>query len=235
VVAAVAISNAILGNTAAVARLLDYDRFFRCIPSVTPKDFAGGDFYRSLAAEIATNLNFYDEPPNRSIRKAWRHDGFMKSELPASRALTAEIRRHVDGYIAGLPSDTDHPFIASRPSEYVVKGWAVVSSGAGHHLAHIHCEAWMSGVYYVVRPNISRVPGTDCGWLRVGPPEHLAVSPADGWQERVVEPEPGNLVLMPGYFFHSTQPTGVEQERICIAFDIVPMDLASAGSESSEY
>ncbi len=37
---------------------------------------------------------------------------------------------------------------------------------------------------------------------------------------------------MPGYFVHDTEPMGVDEERICIAFDILPLELAGLASES---
>jgi hypothetical protein len=42
----------------------------------------------------------------------------------------------------------------------------------------------------------------------------------------MVAPEPGTLVLMPGYFYHETRPMGIDQERICIAFDVSPIEIA---------
>ncbi len=111
----------------------------------------------------------------------------------------------------------------------------MVSGAEGYHGSHIHPRAWMSGVYYVARLEISRAPGTRCGWLRVGPPDYLGLAEDSGWRERLVEPEPGNLVLMPGYFCHGTQPMGVDQDRICIAFDMVPGELAESDRIADDY
>jgi hypothetical protein len=101
-----------------------------------------------------------------------------------------------------------------------------VSGSKGHHVAHIHPKAWLSGVYYVVRPEISRERG-DRGWLRIGAPQGLDATQS-GWQQRMVEPEPGHLVLMPGYFYHGTEPLRVDQARICIAFDVMPLELSES-------
>ena len=228
VIGALAISEAFLGNDSKVRRLVDYDRFFRCRTVRTPEGFCEPGFNTLLAAEVKADLKFYDEPDNRAIRKGWRNNGIIESSLTAGRALSKMLREHVDQYIASLPEDSDHPFVASRPSEYVLEGWAVVSDGASHHPSHIHPRAWMSGVYYVVRPPVSLQDGTDRGWLRVGPPKRNRA--LAGWDTRLVEPEPGNLVLMPGYFFHDTRPMAVDEERICIAFDVVPIEIASANS-----
>jgi uncharacterized protein (TIGR02466 family) len=232
VIAALAIAEAHLGNETEVSMLVDYERFFRLLATEPPEGFREPGFHALLAAEIKSDLRFYDQPEGRSIRKGWRNNGIVGSELPASRALIRLLRDHVDRYIASLPGDSDHPFVASRPAEYVLEGWAVVSDGASHHASHIHPRAWLSGVYYVVRPPSSLEAGTDRGWLRVGPPSRnggLA-----GWDVRRVEPAPGNLVLMPGYFYHDTEPMATNEERICVAFDVVPAEIAEA-SPGADY
>jgi hypothetical protein len=225
VIAALAIAEAHLGNGAEVQRLVDYDRLFRSYIMAPPDGYDESGFHHALANEIKSDLKFYDTPPNRAIRHAWRHS-MTGCASPASRAWVQAIRREVDRYIASLPQESEHPFPASRPSDYVLSAWAVVSGGASHHVSHIHVRAWMSGVFYVVRPPVSR--DSRRGWLEVGPPEErYGVSEAHGWAERMIEPEPGRLVLMPGYFFHATHPMGVDEERICVAFDVIPIELAS--------
>ena len=232
VIAALAVAEAHLGNGAEVRRLVDYDRLFRSYVMAPPDGYDQDGFYCALANEIKSDLRFYDAPPNRAIRHAWRRS-VTGSALPASRAWVQAVRREVDRYIASLPQGSDHPFAASRPSDYVLGAWAVVSGGASYHVSHIHVRAWMSGVFYVVRPPVARDAVSRRGWLEVGPPEErYGVSAAQGWGARTIEPEPGRLVLMPGYFFHATHPMGVDEERICIAFDVMPVELAGEDSDT---
>jgi hypothetical protein len=234
VIAALAIAEAHLGDGAEVQRLVDYDRLFRSTIMDPPDGYDQDSFHGALANEIKSDLRFYDKPPNRAIRHAWRRS-VTGSTLPASRAWVQAVRREVDRYIAALPQESDHPFAASRPSDYVLGAWAVVSDGASYHVSHIHVRAWMSGVYYVVRPPVSRDAASRRGWLEVGPPEErYGASAAHGWGARTIEPEPGRLVLMPGYFFHATHPMGVDEERICIAFDVMPVELAGEDSDTIE-
>jgi hypothetical protein len=235
VIAALAAAEAHLGNITAVQRLVDYDALF----SSSIVDASDGcdrvSFCRTLAEEIKSDLKFFDAPPNRAVRHAWRHR-LTGSSLPASRAWFRAIRREVDRYIAELPQDSDHPFLTSRPANYVLSAWAVVSDGASHHLPHIHPWAWLSGVFYVVRPAVSRDANSQRGWLEVGPPVALyGVAAAQGWAARAIAPEPGRLVLMPGYFFHRTRPMGADEERICIAFDAKPVELAGEDADAIEY
>ena len=234
VIAALAIGEARSGNRAAVHRLVDYDRLFRSYIMDAPDGYDQISFHSALAAEIKSDLTFNDAPPNRAIRRAWHHS-LTKTTLPTSSAWLQAVRREVDRYIAALPEASDHPFPMSRPAEYVLSAWGIVSDGASYHAPHIHVRAWLSGVFYVIRPQVSHDADRRCGWLEVGPPEELyGVSTADGWAERTITPEPGRLVLMPGYFFHGTHPMGVDEERICIAFDVVPVELAGADADSME-
>ncbi len=47
-------------------------------------------------------------------------------------------------------------------------------------------------------------------------------------------PLPGRLVLMPGYFYHGTQPTLSEEARVCVAFNVVPKELDTAPAGARE-
>lgn len=219
-IASLAEAEVRLGHTAAVRRLVDYEKFFRsswlAAPTAEPRDV----FLATLADEIRSNLVFYDRPDKRAIRNAWRHNGLLSSSQPASRALACALRSAVDEYISGLPRDASHPFNASTPSSYTLRGWGLVSNGASHHELHIHAQGWLSGVFYVVQPPVSLNSETRRAWLRLGPPP--GVSSGLGWDEQWVEPSPGRLVLMPSYFYHGTHPMEAEEERICVAFDVIP-------------
>ena len=157
------------------------------------------------------------------LRSGWRQNRLLESNMPACRELEREIRAAVGRYIDALPRDSSHPFIASTPRNFILDSWAVVAGTDTHIEPHIHFRAWLSGVYYVS----SGQAEDRRGWLRVGSP--LQQDPSGGWDERLVPPEPGNLVLMPGYFSHATTPTESCHERICVAFNVMPPELAQAG------
>jgi Putative 2OG-Fe(II) oxygenase len=216
-------AEAALGETGAVRRLMDYDRLFHQGTCGAPPGLTEAEFHRALADEIRAKLKFY-EAPRLAIRRGWRHNDVLSARTPALQALSRLLKREIDRYIASLPDDPTHPFIASRPSEIDIGSWAVVSGRETHHLAHVHPRAWATGVYYVVQPEVSQRHDAQLGWLRVGPPgDRLATgsdaASPDGWETRMIAPTPGSFVLMPAYFYHETEPMGVDQERICIAFE----------------
>jgi len=228
VIAALAITEGQLGREASISRLMDFERFMLRGQLEPPDGTSVADFNGALAEEIKSDLTYYDMPADRSIRRAWRFNALHRTQSPAMRSFLRLLKDTVAGYIAGLPEEPDHPFLAVRPDEFEVGGWAVVSDGRSYHKPHLHPRAWATGVYYVVQPEISRE--SERGWLRVGPPPKLR----DAWEPRLIEPVPGSFVLMPGYFWHETEPMGVDQERICIAFEVRSPELA-LGDEDGDY
>jgi hypothetical protein len=225
VIAALAAAEARLGNGPAVRKLMDSDRFVLHGAIDPPEGMSIAAFNHALASEIKSNLKFYASGPARPIQHAWRFNALHRAATPALRTLRELLQRQADRYGSCLPPDPAHPFIASRPAEFEVGGWAVVSDGASYHESHVHPYAWATGVYYVVQPEVSRAPGSDRGWLRLGPPPDLDEAFSRDWKRELIEPVPGSFVLMPGYFWHETAPMGVDQERICVAFELRPPEL----------
>jgi hypothetical protein len=226
VLAALAVSEARLGHADEVRRLVDYDRFFRTSGLPAPPSFGGQDFFEQLADEIKADLTFYGERTDRAIQKGWRSEQVLQRDAPALRALIPELTRAVEHYLDTHPGGADHWFLTNRPSGVRLEGWAVVSDAQTYHAPHIHARAWLSGVFYIRRPPVAGDGNGRRGWLHVGPPEPALANA--GWLERDVPPDPGTLVLMPGYFFHRTEPMGMAGERICLAFDVVPEEFSPA-------
>ncbi len=234
-IATLAIGEARLGHKEEVQKLVDYDRFFRDVMLEPPSGFTRVDFNAALAAEIKSDLKFFGKPEGLATRYAWRNGSIMRSKQRVCIAFTTAIKQEVERYILDLPRSSGHPFLDSCPTDFVLDGWAVLGDGTSYFENHIHTRAWVSGVYYVAEPPTSQEPGSDRGWLHVGPPEELGVSTEQGWAKRSIAPVAGRLVLMPAYFYHHTRPMGVDQERICIAIDVVPAELATANPTTADY
>jgi hypothetical protein len=235
VIAARAIADVMLGDAAGARRLIDYERFCRRLPVTAPPGFDDVDFNAALAAEIKANLTFYGDDEtgtHLATRLSWRNNNVLNKRAPACMALAGIVRAEVEHYLAELPEDDAHPFIASRPASFALNAWAVVSRGAGYLHAHLHPRAWLSAVYYVTQPPASSEPGSRRGWLRLGLPEAYGLDPDGGWDVRLVEPKRGTLFVMPAYFLHGTAPMGADEERISLAFDIVPADNSAACADA---
>ena len=63
---------------------------------------------------------------------------------------------------------------------------------------------------------------TQAGWIEFGRPQDHPMSKAEP-QLRSYQPHEGMVVLFPSYFYHRTEPFESQDQRISIAFDIVPL------------
>lgn len=223
--AELAVAAALAGSSAQVRALMDAPRFLwvgsladacgdrECVPAES-----------DLADAIGREARFMTRGPGRAaIRNAWRTDGLHEdTTIPSLRALFAAIRTAVDRYVARMPEDAGHPYLANRPAVYRLSGWGVVSGVAGHHATHVHHRAWATCVYYVSVPSAVSDAAQKRGWLRIGPPGEIPPASQAGWEERWIQPERDMLVIMPGYFHHDTRPVLTHDARVCVAVDVIP-------------
>jgi tetratricopeptide (TPR) repeat protein len=137
------------------------------------------------------------------------------------QALQARINEAVARYIAGLPEDANHPFLARRTENFRYAGsWSSRLRGCGFHINHIHPTGWISSCYYVGVPEAVKDETARQGWIKFGEPSFAAA--LDNPIRRAVQPVPGRLVLFPSYMWHGTIPFHDAQPRTTIAFDVVP-------------
>ncbi len=141
---------------------------------------------------------------------------------PLAKELLEHVRRAIDCYVAEREAFHDDPTIAHRPESVELDSWAAVVRGDGHQAWHIHPSGWISGVYYVDVPELEYQGEGKRGEIEFG--IHSFGSESDNsegpnWR---IRPEPGLLLLFPSYYAHRTWPTGVDDRRISVAFDVVP-------------
>jgi hypothetical protein len=230
VLAGLAIAASQEGRIDEVRRLIDYRRFARQVPFPVPDGFDREDFYFRLAAELRSDLTYYTGEGKEPARNTWQNDSITKTRFPAWVACRKALEGVIDRYIEGLPTEDSHPFLAARPARFRLDGWAVVTREDGQIGSHFHPRAWITTVLYVVRPPASRVPGSKAGWLEVGPPDGCGELP--GWETWHVEPEPGTLLILPGYYFHRTLPYDADEERISLVVDVMIPEFPGQGRSS---
>lgn len=209
-----ALALARLGRSDDAARLMGLDRFFRMQSLDVPAPFADQEqFSAKLRREIETNSTLHSDPAGHATRNGRRTFTFPLPGDRAGTALVRAVRRAVADYSADLAGD--HPFVAQRPAWAILKSWGLIFDAHGHQRLHHHPGPWLTGVYYVSAPAGKVRPGA----LRIGPVPHwLGCRPP--WPVIDVEPVPGTLVLFPSFVPHQTLPTGSDEVRISVAFDV---------------
>jgi hypothetical protein len=166
-----------------------------------------------VQSEILANPTLHRDPAGHASRHGPAH-----AQLPAAGRHGFRPADRVDPHAVELYAqrlDGDHPFVVSRPTDVSLTAWALVFRAAGHQVLHHHPEPWLTGVFYVNAPPGSPRPGA----IRIGGlPEWVGIDPP--WPLVTIEPEPGRLILFPSFVPHETVPTGSDEERISIAFDV---------------
>lgn len=132
-------------------------------------------------------------------------------------AVTEATQRYSD---MGLDQ---HPLMAGADGAQTVRAWGTQLKSGGRQSSHMHPLAWLSGVYYTHVPVDMDTAGTRAGWLEFNRPPERFYTAGDP-QTWCYEPKPGRLVLFPSWFWHQTLPFESTDDRISIAFDIVPLD-----------
>ena len=110
----------------------------------------------------------------------------------------------------------------SSPREQL-RCWAVLMHRNGHETPHLHPDGRISGVYYVALPDVmNSADTTHAGWIEFGQPD-----PSFATRSTVptlpVQPQAGQMLLFPSYFWHRTIPFQSDQPRLSIAFDLCPL------------
>ncbi len=203
------------------AQLCDFDVFARKMRLDTPPGYASLDAFNAALSVSIERLHANGAAPleqtlfggTQSAGRLWNSDDPVIRELAA--ALEVLSRR----YLAELPKDREHPFLARNTGRGRLAGaWSVRLKSGGGHVDHVHPAGWISASYYVSVPR-SVMSGERAGWLRLGVPGLPGLAlPA----ERYVMPEPGFAIFFPSFFWHGVEPFESDEVRITAPFDLLP-------------
>lgn len=207
------------------AWLCDYERLVGAIDVEPPPGMTTDAFLAQLRATLEPMHQAGREPLQQSLRSGSQTPGkLFGHDAPAIGLARDAFRRAVEGWIATLPDDPAHPFLARKaPSVRFSGSWSVRLWSSGKHVNHIHPEGWMSSAFYVALPpslGATQDDGRQAGYIQFGqPPDELDLGLPP---RRVLQPKPGRLALFPSYFWHGTVPFEDDAPRLTIAFDMVP-------------
>ncbi|MEO1046036.1 MAG: putative 2OG-Fe(II) oxygenase [Pseudomonadota bacterium] len=190
-----------------------------------PEGFADlAAFNDRLNDELKRHPSLRYENSLRASSNSWRIDELYMRNGPMVKRLLDRIADMVEDHLRALADLPPHQFFEERrPETARISPWAVLTGAQGHEKWHVHADGWISGVYYSAVPE-TIVHGTDkAGAIGFGWSERLLGEGAsEKLGEKIIHPAPGMLLLFPSWLHHRTWPHGLEEERICISFDIVP-------------
>ena len=195
--------------------LVDLDRFVLCdhVNNVSAVDDVAG-FNTALADYVLTC-------PTRP------HDDTQTVDLLAQPAgpvvaLKSVIDDAVRHYLAKLPNDPGHPYLAAKPNAWVLDGWATLLSSMEVQEHHFHQHGWISGVYYLKVPEfIGQHENGNAGFIEFMRFPQFCESGSHS-EFATFEPYEGMLILFPSYFYHRVVEFPPSERRISFAFNVTP-------------
>lgn len=182
------------------------------------------EFAAQLAAEVLTNPNRVTNFPteDEANRGSERIDNLFTGSDPA---LIAALIDALQAAVAAMPvshlGEFD-PWPRARPQIARLRPWGLIQRGVAYEEAHIHPTGWVSGVCYVQVPAAITDAGAAGGCIEYGPPPAVAKALPGFAPVRRYLPSVGLLLLAPSHYLHRTIPSGLDHDRISIAFDVVP-------------
>ncbi len=202
--------------------LYDYGAMVRGYRLTTPQGWPTLDAYLAELAQALRAAHLVTgEPFDQSLRGGSQtHTDLSRMEAPAVKALFQAIEGPIREHMEALGPGEDALRRRGTGAYRVQGAWSVRLRPEGFHVNHIHQNGWLSSALHVELPPAVADEGRREGWLKFGEPG-IATQPALP-PEHFVRPEPGRLVLFPSYMWHGTQPFGGEQDRLTVAFDVVP-------------
>jgi tetratricopeptide (TPR) repeat protein len=206
------------------AVLLDPARIAE-LPMPVPDGFADiAAFNAALAEEILTNpypLSDFpiEDEANRGSSRV--HALFAGKRPELVRTLLDSLQRLADAHAPPRCGPFD-PWLDARPAAAHLKAWGLIQRGDDYEEWHSHPGGWLSGVYYVRVPKAVSGEGRGPGCIEFGPPPPVARAMPQLVPILRRVPREGQLLLAPSHYAHRTIPTGQDEYRISLAFDVVP-------------
>jgi tetratricopeptide (TPR) repeat protein len=111
--------------------------------------------------------------------------------------------------------DNPEGLIKNWPSDYEIYGWLVSMKSGGKLAAHMHDKGWISGSIYINVPPKSK---KDSGNLVVTTDEETGKTD----NSKSIDVVTGSLCLFPSSLLHYTIPFESDEDRIVLAFDVIP-------------
>jgi tetratricopeptide (TPR) repeat protein len=177
--------------------------------------------------KIILNENSIPTRMQDALSNGYQTHGNVFELLPdLTEEIQKIIRLEIEKYKVTFKNSKEG-FITSWPTDYKIYGWLISMKSGGELRPHMHQEGWISGSIYI---NVPPKSNTDSGNLVVCIEDKLTSENKE--QGKSIDVVTGSLCLFPASLHHYTIPFESEEERIVLAFDVVPKYTLGSGETS---
>jgi len=180
---------------------------------------ANADFLRDLIRE-ANQLNALWEPVGLATTGGFQTNSELFGHgFSALAQLNRDLIEEFNRYRAEF-AQSGMTLVTRWPETMRLQGWYVRLLTGGHQSYHNHPYGWMSGCLYLQMPKLGP-PGAGAIEFSLDRGNYPKLSDKPP-PTLLHNPKPGQVVLFPSSLFHRTIPFHSDEERLCIAFDLLP-------------
>lgn len=115
--------------------------------------------------------------------------------------------------------ESEEGLIKNWPAAYEIKGWLVSMQSGGKLAPHMHDSGWITGSIYI---NVPPKTKADAGNLALCLSGQEDVVGVDDSRQHIIDVTTGDLCLFPSSLHHYTIPFEEKEDRIVLAFDVIP-------------
>ena len=170
------------------------------------------------SAKTILNENRVSHRKQNLLTNGYQTSGNLFSlERDLTQDIQKIIRLEVDKYLVNF-KDSKEGLITSWPTDYNLYGWLVSMKSGGQLQPHMHEKGWISGSIYI---NVPSKLKADSGNLVVCI-EEKQLEGENGNEGKSIDVVTGSLCLFPASLLHYTIPFESEEERVVLAFDVIP-------------
>ena len=128
------------------------------------------------------------------------------------------VRSEIERYRINF-ANSKEGLIRKWSTNYSLYGWLICMKSGGELQPHIHDNGWLSGSIYI---NVPPKTNVDSGNLVVALGKDSDATNSRQNSKKVIDVVTGNMALFPASLMHHTIPFESDEERIVLAFDVVP-------------
>ena len=132
----------------------------------------------------------------------------------AKNIIHDEIEKYRDSFI-----HSEEGIIEHWPKGYYLNGWLVSYQSGGKISPHMHEAGWLSGSIYI---NVPKTSGKHSGDLVLCIEPELSNGSTEANNKTIIDVDTGGFCLFPSSLLHYTIPFESEEDRIVLAFDVIP-------------
>ena len=174
--------------------------------------------FKKIFVENAANVLSNDEVKHKSqglLKNGIQTAGNIFNQVGSATNLWqniihSELTKYKDHFCK-----SQEGLIRGWPTDYNIYGWLVSMKSGGELSAHIHDTGWITGSIYINVPPKSK---KDSGNLVVTIDEEKGETE----NSTSIDVVTGSLCLFPSSLLHYTIPFEADENRIVLAFDVIP-------------